>query len=202
MLEQSRNLQTYLLACKKHKVVTGLSSFRRLVVLLLPRFPFTFLSGALFFYISWILSFCFFLSLGWLTSRKSSDSARERIKEINYKWKVGEGGIFSCLASSFSLMESAEAEQSGACNTWGRLCFLSSLWKGASERAGEVNRLPTCLERAEKLLQVLISQSLPTKRREGRRFLLFFCEGEKKIMENERGMGRICFFSCSSRDWC
>lgn len=27
----------------------------------------------------------FFLSLGWPTSRKSSDPSRERIKEVNYK---------------------------------------------------------------------------------------------------------------------
>lgn len=47
------------------------------------------------------------------------------------------------------------------------LCFLSSLWKGASKRAGEVNRLPTCLERAGSCFGFLFPNPCPQKEGKG-----------------------------------
>lgn len=64
--------------------------------------------------------------------------------------------------------------------------------------------LPTCLEWAGKLPQVLISQSLPAKRKdgsEGEEISPIHWWGEKRKereMKNEREMGRIC---CPPAPW-
>lgn len=141
-------MQRVFLAWKKDNVVMDLFSVRRLGALPLPKFSLSHFSQGLHFFFLPLtflevnVEFLFLLSLGWPNWRKSWDPSREKIKEVNYKWKVEEGGIFSCLASSFSLMESAEAEQSGVCNVWGWFCVFWAHY--GKEPTRELEKLTVC----------------------------------------------------------